>query len=130
MATQLVQVQWKSTPEEHDYPAAADYLALLAEDAVVAAIVADLRSAPIVVKKAKDILRASQLEALTPDNPHVRRDLLKVTEGKKLSPVLLVRGDCRANVPMLIADGYHRVCALYWADENIEIPAKLAGMPR
>lgn len=130
MATQLVQVQWKSMPEEHDYPAAADYLALLAEDAVVTAIVADLRSAPIVVKKAKDILRASQLEALTPDNPHVRRDLLKVTEGKKLSPVLLVRGDCRANVPMLIADGYHRVCALYWADENIEIPAKLAGMPR
>ncbi|MFE3541960.1 hypothetical protein ACFXK0_03180 [Nocardia sp. NPDC059177] len=129
MAAPLLQVQWKSEPEDHDYPAAADYLALLAEDSVVAAIVADLRSAPVVVKKAKDILRASQLDALTPDNPHVRRDLLKVAEGKKLSPILLVRGDCRADIPMLIADGYHRVCALYWADENIEIPAKIAAMP-
>ncbi|MDO3650479.1 hypothetical protein [Nocardia mangyaensis] len=129
MADQIITVHWKTTPDDHDYPAAADYLALLAADDVVEAIVADLRAAPVVVKKAKDILRASRLEALTPDNPHVRKDLLKVNEGKKLSPILLVRGDCRRNVPMLIADGYHRVCALYWADENIEIPAKMATMP-
>ncbi|MFF2085626.1 hypothetical protein ACFVVM_17760 [Nocardia sp. NPDC058176] len=125
----MITVQWKATPDDHDYPAAADYLALLAADDVVEAIVAELRRAPVVVKKAKDILRASRLEALTPDNPHVRRDLLKVNENKKLSPILLVRGDCRRNVPMLIADGYHRVCALYWADENIEIPAKIAALP-
>lgn len=129
MADQIVQVQWKTTPEEHDYPAAADYLELLGDAAVVEAIVAALRSAPVVVKKAKDILRASQLEALTPDNPHVRKDLLKINEGKRLSPILLVRGDCRKNVPMLIADGYHRVCALYFADEDAEIPAKIAAMP-
>ncbi|WP_229740073.1 hypothetical protein [Nocardia rhizosphaerihabitans] len=125
----MVQVQWKAAPEEHDYPAAADYLELLGDAAVVEAIVAALRSAPVVVKKAKDILRASQLEALTPDNPHVRKDLLKINEGKRLSPILLVRGDCRKNVPMLIADGYHRVCALYFADEDAEIPAKIAAMP-
>ncbi|MFE7722525.1 hypothetical protein ACFU44_26180 [Nocardia rhizosphaerihabitans] len=125
----MVQVQWKAAPEEHDYPAAADYLELLGDAAVVEAIVAALRSAPVVVKKAKDILRASQLEALTPDNPHVRKDLLKINEGKRLSPVLLVRGDCRKNVPMLIADGYHRVCALYFADEDCGIPAKIAAMP-
>ncbi|MEV0334129.1 hypothetical protein [Nocardia sp. NPDC050717] len=129
MAEQIIQVQWKNTPEEHDYPAAADYLDLLGDAQVVDAIVAQLRSAPVVVKKAKDILRASQLAALTPDNPHVRKDLLKINEGKKLSPILLVRGDCRRNVPMLIADGYHRVCALYFADENAEIPAKIATMP-
>ncbi|MFE9789108.1 hypothetical protein ACFYO7_27385 [Nocardia salmonicida] len=125
----MLQVKWKSDPEDHDYPAAADYLELLGDQALVDAIVAELRAAPVVVKKVKDILRASQLNALTPDNPHVRRDLLKVTEGKKLSPILLVRGNCRRNVPMLIADGYHRVCALYWADENIEVPAKIATMP-
>lgn len=129
MTEAILQVKWKSAPEDHDYPAAADYLELLGDKALVDAIVAELRAAPVVVKKVKDILRASQLNALTPDNPHVRRDLLKVTEGKKLSPILLVRGDCRRNVPMLIADGYHRVCALYWADENIEVPAKIATMP-
>ncbi|MFC6011533.1 hypothetical protein [Nocardia lasii] len=125
----MVQVKWKAVPEEHDYPAAADYLELLGDKAMVEAVVAELKAAPVVVKKAKDILRASQLEALTPTNPHVRKDLLKVNEGKKLSPILLVRGDCQRNIPMLIADGYHRVCALYWADENIEIPAKIAAMP-
>ncbi|MFE3618332.1 hypothetical protein [Streptomyces anulatus] len=129
MTDPILQVKWKSAPEDHDYPAAADYLELLGDKAMVDAIVAGLMAAPVVVKKAKDILRASQLDALTPDNPHVRKDLLKVNEGKKLSPILLVRGDCRRNVPMLIADGYHRVCALYWADENIEIPAKIAAMP-
>ncbi len=129
MTEAILQVHWKSAPEDHDYPAAADYLELLGDKALVDAIVAELRAAPVIVKKVKDILRASQLNALTPDNPHVRRDLLKVTEGKKLSPILLVRGDCRRNVPMLIADGYHRVCALYWADENIEVPAKIAAMP-
>ncbi|MFI1238838.1 hypothetical protein [Nocardia salmonicida] len=129
MSEAILQVTWKSAPEDHDYPAAADYLELLGDQTLVDAIVADLRAAPVVVKKVKDILRASQLHALTPDNPHVRRDLLKVTEGKKLSPILLVRGNCRLNVPMLIADGYHRVCALYWADENIEVPAKIATMP-
>lgn len=129
MTEAILQVKWKSAPEDHDYPAAADYLELLGDKALVDAIVAELRAAPVVVKKVKDILRASQLNALTPDNPHVRKDLLKVTEGKKLSPILLVRGDCRRNVPMLIADGYHRVCALYWADENIEVPAKIAAMP-
>lgn len=129
MADAIVRVKWKPVPDDHDYPAAADYLELLGDKAMVEAVVAELRAAPVVVKKAKDILRASQLEALTPTNPHVRKDLLKVSEGRKLSPILLVRGDSQRNIPMLIADGYHRVCALYWADENIEIPAKIAAMP-
>lgn len=129
MADQIITVRWKDEPDEHDYPAAADYLQLVADNHLVDELVAALRHAPLVHKKAKDILRASRLDALTPDNPHVRRDLLKVNEGRKLSPILLVRGDCRHDLPMLIADGYHRVCALYFADENIEIPCKIAALP-
>ena len=129
MADQILTVRWKDEPDEHDYPAAADYLQLLADNHLVDELVAELRRAPLVHKKAKDILRASRLEALTPDNPHVRHDLLKINEGRKLSPILLVRGDCRRDVPMLIADGYHRVCALYFADENVAIPCKIAALP-
>jgi len=80
-------------------------------------------------KKAKDILRAAGLELLSSDNPHVRRDLIKINNRTALSPVLLVRGDFRRDVPMVIADGYHRVCAIHWADENIAIPAKIASLP-
>ncbi len=129
MATEIIAVRWKDVPEEHDYPAAADYLELLAGPKIVSAVVDDLRTAPIVHKKAKDILRAARLDLLPPENLHVRRDLIKIHNGKALSPILLVRGDFRTGAPMVIADGYHRVCAIHWADENLAIPAKLAAMP-
>lgn len=130
MATAIIPVTWKDQPEEHDYPAAADYLELLAEPDVVDAAIAELRAAPVVHKKAKDILRAAGLELVSAENPYVRRDLIKINNRKSLSPILLVRGDFRTGVPLVIADGYHRVCAVHWADENIAIPAKIATMPQ
>ena len=122
----MPQTKWKDQPDEHDYPAAADYLALLADRATVDHLTAQLRSAPIAHKKAKDILRAARLQLLPPDNPHVRADLDKIENGKPLAPILLVRGDLESDVPLQIADGYHRVCASYHTDENTDIPMKLA----
>ena len=118
-------VVWGDEPDEHDYPAAADYLALLATAAQISEIVAALKQAPIVRKKAKDLLRASRLELLPKDNPHVSRDLKKIKKGTPLSPILAVRGDLDAGVALQIADGYHRVCASYWTDENTDIPVRI-----
>lgn len=129
MADASIQVTWKSKPDEHDYPAAADFLEMLGEPDVVETVVEELRAAPIIHKKAKDILRAAQLEILPAYNPYVRRDLTKIMAGKALSPILMVRGDFRRGVPAQIADGYHRVCAIYYTDENILIPVKFASLP-
>jgi len=118
-------VLWGDEPDEHDYPAAADYLALLASAEQIAEIVAALKHAPVVHKKAKDLLRASQLALLPKDNVHVQRDLKKIKKGKKLSPILVVRGNLDAGVGMQIADGYHRVCASYYTDENTDIPVRI-----
>jgi hypothetical protein len=118
-------VLWGDEPDEHDYPAAADYLALLASAEQIAEIVAALKHAPVVHKKAKDLLRASQLALLPKDNVHVQRDLKKIKKGKKLSPILVVRGNLDAGVAMQIADGYHRVCASYYTDENTDIPVRI-----
>jgi hypothetical protein len=118
-------VLWGNEPDEHDYPAAGDYLALLASDAQISEIVAALKKAPIVHKKAKDLLRASQLALLPVDNPHVAADLTKIKKGKPLSPILAVRGDLNAGVALQIADGYHRVCASYHTDENTDIPVRI-----
>ena len=120
------EVLWGEAPDEHDYPAAADYLALLATEAQISAIVASLKHAPIVHKKAKDLLRASQLALLPDDNPHVRADLKKIKKGTRLSPILAVRGELTTGVAMQIADGYHRVCASYYTDENTDIPVRIA----
>ena len=66
---------------------------------------------------------------LPADNAHVARDLKKVEDGRKLSPVLLVRGDLARGTPLVVADGYHRICASYHLDENADIPCRLAELP-
>jgi hypothetical protein len=122
------EVMWKSEPDEHDYPAAAAYLSLLAEQDVVARLVTALKSAPVTHQKAKDILRAGGLALLPRDNPHVTADLSKVEKNKALSPVLLVRGDLSTGRDTQIADGYHRVCASYYTDENTDIPCRIVAV--
>jgi hypothetical protein len=124
-----MKVTWKDAPEEHDYPAAATYLSLLLPADVVDAAVDSLRTTAGATRKAKDILRASGLALLPRENPHVAADLTKVRDGKALSPILLIQGDARVPRPLLVADGYHRVCASYWLDENTDIPCRLGVLP-
>ena len=120
---------WKTSPDEHDYPAAYDYLSLLFPENTTRIIEKRLRKAPIVHRKAKDLLRASGLHLLSSDNEHVAKDMRKVTNGILLSPVLLVRGDLGCARVLLVADGYHRVCASEHFDENFDIPCKIADVP-
>lgn len=89
----MTKVAWRHEPEGHDYPAAADYLALVASPERVAAIVAALQTAPVVTKKAKDLRRAAGLPLLGEDDRHVASDQAKIRKGQPLSPVLVVRGD-------------------------------------
>jgi hypothetical protein len=119
---------WKDAPDEHDYPAAEDYLSLVTSPAGAKKLVRSLRAAPIVHRKAKDLLRASGLPVLPPDNFHVAKDLKKVTEGALLSPVLLVRGVVRMHIPLIVADGYHRICASYHLGEDADIPCRIADL--
>ena len=79
-------VRWLPAPEEHDYPAAASYLSLIAPPDTVEALVVKLRTAV------------------------------------PLSPILVVRGDLASDGRLEIADGHHRVCACYHADESTDIP--------
>lgn len=115
---------WLSDPEPHDYPAAADYLDLLFREGEVKKITDELQKQKTVIKKAKDILRASRLPLLPKENTHVKDDIRKVKSGKKLSPVLLVR-----HRDLIIADGYHRVCAIYYLSEDLEVPCRIADGP-
>ncbi|HZC53434.1 MAG TPA: hypothetical protein VE441_13180 [Mycobacterium sp.] len=126
----MPKVKWLGKPEAHDFPAAADYLALLADPHTVEELTHSLQTSDVVHKKAKDILRAASLRLLPVDNPHVATDLSKIKKGEPLSPILLVRGDFATGVPLQIADGYHRVCASYHTDENTDIPVVIVGRPQ
>ena len=116
-------IQWLPEVEAHDYPAAAFYLRILHDDRRVADLVTALEGAPIVQFKAKDIFRASQLSLLGLSNSHVEKDRRKIRKGISLSPLLLVRDEAHGKV--VIADGYHRLCAVYGFDEDAWIPCKI-----
>jgi hypothetical protein len=121
---------WADNPDDDDFPAAENYLSLLMPEAAAKRLVRRLHTTPIVRRKAKDLLRASRLAVLPPENVHVAKDVKKVNAGKKLSPVLLVRGRVgQAEIPLTIADGYHRICASYHLDENADIPCRLVDLP-
>jgi disulfide oxidoreductase YuzD len=118
-----VKIKWLSEPEEQDYTAAKSYLSLLYENEFITNLVIKLRAQKTTEFKAKDIFRASRLSLLGVSNSHVEKDKEKIAKGKKLSPLLLVRDSANGNV--IIADGYHRLCAIYTTDEDASIPCKI-----
>jgi hypothetical protein len=117
-------IAWLAEPEEHDYPAALSYLRLIFDDAEAGRQVGQLKKAGMTAFKAKDIFRASGLSLLGVSNGHVKRDRSKIKAGQDLSPLLLVR--LPADGKVIIADGYHRLCAVYGFDEDALIPCKIA----
>jgi len=119
----MVEPKWLSEPEQHDYPAAASYLALIYSANRVIELVAKLQAATVMKFKAKDIFRASELPLLGMGNSHVEKNRKKIKEGKALSPILLVREEAHRKV--IVADGYHRLVAIYEANEDSEIPCKI-----
>lgn len=116
-------ILWLAAPEEHDYPAAQAFLNLIYDDKQARGFVTALRAAPVAQFKAKDIFRASGLSLLGTSNSHVEKDRDKIRAGNQLSPILLVRES--ANGKLIIADGYHRLCAVYALDEDALIPCKI-----
>ena len=118
-----LEIRWRGEPEDHSYPDAASYLSLVYDGPAATGLVRRLRRASVSHFKAKDIFRASGLSLLGISNARVKRDQKKIRQGKKLSPLLLVRD--KAHGKVVIADGYHRLCAVYSFDEDADIPCKI-----
>jgi hypothetical protein len=116
-------IRWLDEPEKQDYPAAQSYLSLIFDVNAASKYVLALQSAKTISFKAKDIFRASGLSLLGVSNSHVDRDRSKIAAGTALSPLLLVRDT--ANGKVIIADGYHRLCAIYAYDEDALIPCRI-----
>jgi hypothetical protein len=116
-------IAWLAQPEAHNYPAALSYLSLIFDPKTAGKYVRRLRSAPVTQFKSKDIFRASGLSLLGVSNHFVEKDREKILEGRKLSPILLVRDT--ANGRVIVADGYHRLCSVYSFDEEAPIPCKI-----
>ena len=115
---------WLEKPQKHDYPAATSYLNLIFDRKTVKDIIVRLKKEPMTAFKAKDIFRASELSLLGVSNSHVEKNRDKMKSGEKMSPILLVRYAGK----VIIADGYHRMCAVYSLSEDAEIPCKIVSL--
>ena len=116
-------IKWLTQPYQEDYPAAQSYLSLTFEESEATSLVEKLKLVTLVEYKAKDIFSASSLSLLGISNRLVKKDLKKIKNDDKISPLLLVRNS--ANGKVIIADGYHRLCAVYSLDEDALIPCKI-----
>jgi disulfide oxidoreductase YuzD len=123
MAKEKDDIKWLDAPEEHRYEAALSYLSLVFSDLTARSHVANLKRAPISKFMAKDIFRASGLSLLGVSNSHVQKFAEKIEEGVPLAPLLLVRDSSQGKV--IVADGYHRLCAVYRFDEDSIVPCKI-----
>jgi disulfide oxidoreductase YuzD len=117
-------IRWLDDVEAHDYTAAQSYLGLVYKDDLVIQVVEDLRQSALTRFAAKDIFRASELAMLDDKNSHVQSNWKKIKDKKSISPLLLVRN--AHNGKVIVADGYHRLCAVYLVDEDAWVPCKIA----
>jgi hypothetical protein len=119
-------VQWLDEPIAHDYVAAEQYLQLLFAPDIARRLSDKLRQAPMAEYAAKDILRASGTSILYIKAFDWSKHEKSLSDGKPLAPILLVRQSNSG--PLLVADGFHRLCALFSANEEIKVPCKIAGL--
>jgi hypothetical protein len=117
-------LRWAAEPREKDFRAAASYLSLVLPEARAGRSWSGSARARTVHHQAKDLERASGMKLLPPDDPEVVSKPKKSRKRAPLTPVLLVRGALDARHPLVIADGFHRICAAYHVDRNAPIPCR------
>jgi hypothetical protein len=116
-------IKWLKQPQKHDYPAARAYLNLILPPRDARKIVDKLKRAQVQEFAAKDVLRAANVPLLPRSDNDVKKDRTLILRKKALSPLLLYRDPTVSR--LIIADGYHRLCAVYSFDEQAMIPCQI-----
>lgn len=115
---------WAVEPTAADFHDAASFLTLLGVTGPLA-VDPTAHTYP-----AKDLLRAARLPVLPKDNAGVHKWSGRLRDGDTIPPVLLVTGSLDDDRPLIIAEGYHRVCAAYHHDETTPVACHfLTGGP-
>ena len=112
-------VTWAAAPTDDDVADAAWFLTLLSVPGELTADPAR-RMYP-----AKDLLRAARLPVLALPNAGVTKWANRLHRGDEIPPVLLLAGTL--DRPLIVAEGYHRVCAAYLRDEATPVACHFLG---
>jgi hypothetical protein len=123
-------ILWLSRQQAEDSAHAGEYLALVFPAAAAKKLSARLAGAKVVIHPAKNIVRAGRITPLPATNARVAHDLNKIARGRKLPPILLVRGDAARDLPLIVADGMHRLSAAWHHDESADVACVIADRPK
>lgn len=118
-----MKVKWTDDASEDDYQAAEQFLSLINTIANASKAVAALKTAPVMKHKAADLIRASQVKLPKSGDRPCKLELKKIHKGEGLCPILLVRDSGLKKV--IIADGFHRICAAYRIDPDVILHCKI-----
>jgi hypothetical protein len=121
--------RWLPRQQADDVGHARAYLDLVFGPKDAAATARKLGKAPVAIHLAKDIVRAARLTPLPAANKRVAQDLGKMAKGRKIPPILLVRGDASRDLPLIVADGMHRLSAAWLTDESADVACCLVNRP-
>jgi hypothetical protein len=113
---------WLDDVVDKDYDAAFNFLRIKVGKKRAKALVEKLRNAKIIQMRANDILRGTDLVALSIADPGTHHNMVKTIMGKSLSPVLVVALNTGTST---IADGYHRVSWAYQISPWCTVPGKM-----
>ena len=111
-------IHWSATLQERQVIGALNFLRLLLSEKEVKKAGKQLRRKfTITFHAAKDIIRASQSQMVADSDDNLKEQLRKIKVGESISPIVLLRLERR----VIVADGFHRLCAGYKIDEKQKI---------
>lgn len=118
------EIAWIDKPKKHNYEEACDYLKLIFPEKTVKKLVYKLKKADASEYDVKDVMRATKSYHILGDiKPYIEKISLHIQAGKSISPILLVRHPDTGKT--IIADGYHRLCAIYLLDPCATVCCKV-----
>ena len=116
-------VKWLREPAAKDYEAAAAFLKLLYPTKKADGWTRKLKRATMSTFLAKDILRASGTPMSEVQAFDWSKQQKEIDDGTPLSPILLIKQDNGGH--LIVADGFHRLCALFANDQEVKVPCKI-----
>jgi hypothetical protein len=122
------EIEWDEKGEAEDYDRVVKFLSLLGPNTKAAALVSSLRNSKFVEHAAKDLWRAPDFPILPIDESHVDEVLKGINKARRWRPFSSFAGAIATGLPLIVADGYHRICGVYYFDESAPIPCRIVDI--
>jgi hypothetical protein len=115
-------VKWMPDVADKDYTEAMRKMTQRFNEPIAEKIVAALHKAPVVKRRAKDLLDAVRLPPHGMNDPIVHKEFLMALRGDPLSPILLTQQP----EGLQMVDGFHRLSFCYHVDPFMKVACKIA----